>query len=162
MRICAASGLGGAADKCYLLGVTKPKPPRFLRFNSYSPQDWDLATMRIRSSYFKVKDMQAEVNFWRVLLNLEPTKSSTHWSEFLIAGQRIGFLLNDFDEKLVGCSSVPVLEVDEGAMEATVLRAKDAGAVVVLDGLSNPAMNSIVLASPGGHEFELCKCKAHE
>ncbi len=118
--------------------------------------------MRIRSSYFKVKDMQAEVNFWRALLELEPTKSSSHLSEFLIAGQRIGFLLNDFGEELVGCSNVPVLEVDQGAMEATVTRAKGAGAAVVLDGLSNPKMNSIVLASPGGHEFELCNCKAPE
>jgi len=69
---------------------------------------------------------------------------------------------NTIGEKLVGCSSVPVLEVDEGTMEATVARAKSAGAVVVLDGLSNPKMNSIVLASPGGHEFELCNCKAHD
>ena len=106
--------------------------------------------------------MELEVNFWRKLLESEPTKSSSHWSEFLLAGQRIGFLLNDFGEELVGCSSVPVLEVDEGTMEAAVSRAKNAGAVVVLDGLSNPKMNSIVLASPGGHEFELCNCKAHE
>ena len=106
--------------------------------------------------------MEAEVNFWRTLLELEPTKSSTHWSEFLVAGQRLGFLLNDFGEDLVGCSSVPVLEVDEGAMPATLIRAKAAGAAVVLDGLSDPKMNSIVLASPGGHEFELCNCKAHE
>jgi Glyoxalase-like domain len=106
--------------------------------------------------------MDAELSFWRALLDLEPIKETSHWSEFMIAGQRIGFLLNDFGEELVGCSSVPVLEVDEGAMEATVARAKNAGAVVVLDGLSNPKMNSIVLASPGGHEFELCNCKAHE
>ena len=106
--------------------------------------------------------MQAEVDFWQALLELAPSKSSSHWSEFLISGQRVGFLLNDFGEELIGCSSVPVLEVDEGTMEATVTRAKGAGASVVLDGLNNPKMNSIVLASPGGHEFELCNCKAHE
>ena len=117
--------------------------------------------MRIRSSYFKVKNMQAEVDFWRALLELEPTKSSSHWSEFLVAGQRLGFLLNDFGDELVACSSVPVLEVDEGAMEAAVARAKNAGAVVVHDGLNDPKMRSIVLASPGGHEFELCNWKAH-
>ena len=105
--------------------------------------------------------MKAEVDFWRALLELEPTKSTSHWSEFLVAGQRLGFLLNDFGEELVGCSCVPVLEVDVGAMEATVARAKGAGAVVVLDGLSDPKMNSIVLASPGGHEFELCNCMVH-
>ena len=118
--------------------------------------------MRIRSMYFKVKDMQAEIDFWRALLEQDPAKSSPHWSEFIVAGQRLGFLLNDFGEELVGCSSVPVLEVDEGTMEATISRAKSAGAVVILDGLSNPKMNSIVLASPEGHEFELCNCKAHE
>lgn len=47
-------------------------------------------------------------------------------------------------------------------MASTVDRARRAGAVVVLDGLSNPAMNSIVLATPGGHEFELCTCGAHD
>lgn len=118
--------------------------------------------MRVRSTYFKVKDMQAEIEFWQALLAQDPAKTSPHWSEFIVAGQRLGFLLNDFGEELVGCSSVPVLEVDEGTMEATIIRAKNAGAIVILDGLSNPKMNSIVLASPGGHEFELCNCKAHE
>ena len=118
--------------------------------------------MQVRSTYFKVKDMQAEVKFWHGLLQAEPTKSSTHWSEFMVGGTRIGFLLNDFGDKLKGCNSVPVLEVDAGTMEATVARAKAAGATVVLDGLSNPKMNSIVLATPGGHEFELCNCKAHD
>jgi len=118
--------------------------------------------MRVRSNYFKVDNMQAEVAFWSSLLQAEPIKSSTHWSEFMVGSVRIGFLLNDFGDKLQGCNSVPVLEVDDGAMEATVVRAKAAGATVVLDGLANPKMNSIVLASPGGHEFELCNCKAHD
>ncbi len=117
--------------------------------------------MRVRSNYFKVTDMQAEVAFWGSLLQAEPTKSSSHWSEFTVGSTRIGFLLNDFGDKLEGCSSVPVLEVDDGTMEATVARAKAAGASVVLDGLANPKMSSIVLATPGGHEFELCNCKAH-
>ena len=118
--------------------------------------------LRVRSNYFKVTDMQAEVVFWRSLLQAEPLKSSAHWSEFMVGSTRIGFLLKDFGDKLEGCSSVPVLEVDDGTMEATVVRAKAAGATVVLDGLSDPKMNSIVLASPGGHEFELCNCKAHD
>ena len=116
--------------------------------------------MRVRSNYFKVTHMPSEVAFWSSLLQAEPIKSGTHWSEFMVGSTRIGFLLNDFGDTLEGCSSVPVLEVDDGAMEATVARAKAAGATVVLDGLSNPKMNSIVLASPGGHEFELCNCKA--
>jgi hypothetical protein len=118
--------------------------------------------MRVRSTYFKVQDMEAEVSFWRTLLQSEPIKASAHWSEFMVAGTRIGFLLNDFDEQLSGCSSVPVFEVDDGEMTTTIARAKHAGATVVLDGLGNPKMNSIVLASPGGHEFELCNCKVHD
>ena len=118
--------------------------------------------MKVRSSYFKIKDMAAEVAFWRALLQIEPAKSSTHWSEFLVGGVRLGFLLNDFGEVLIGCSCVPVLEVETGTMASTVARAKGAGATVVLDGLENPKMNSIVMASPGGHEFELCHCKDHE
>lgn len=118
--------------------------------------------MRVRSSYLKVKNMPAEVAFWKALLEQEPTKTGPNWTEFMIAGQRLGLLLNDFGEELVGCSCVPVLEVDEGRMEETVVRAKDAGAAVILDGLKNPKMNSIVLASPGGHEFELCNCTAHQ
>jgi hypothetical protein len=118
--------------------------------------------MRVRSIYFKVLNMDAEVAFWRVLLQSETTKSSTHWSEFLVGRTRLGFLLNDFGEELAGCSSVPVFEVDDGQMALTLARAKTAGATVVLDGLANPNMNSVVLASPGGYEFELCNCRVHD
>ena len=118
--------------------------------------------MRVRSSYFKVQNMKAEVQFWRSLLQSEPSKESPQWSEFMLGSARIGFLLNDFGENLLGCSCVPVLEVEEGTMNEVVSRAKSCGATVVLDGLSNPKMNSIVMASPGGHEFELCNCGQHE
>ena len=60
--------------------------------------------MRVRSNYFKVTDMQAEVSFWRSLLQAEPIKSSVHWSEFMVGGTRIGFLVNDSGDELVGCS----------------------------------------------------------
>ncbi|MCA3218195.1 MAG: hypothetical protein ING59_06490 [Burkholderiales bacterium] len=58
-------------------------------------------TLRVRSYYFKVKDMDAEVRFWRTLLEVEPVKSGPRWSEFLIAGRRIGILPKDFGEELV-------------------------------------------------------------
>ena len=74
---------------------------------------------------------------------------------------RVGFLLNDFGEELKGSACVPVLEFEAADLLAALDRAKSAGATVVLDGLNNPKMNSIVLASPGGHEFELCNCAAH-
>ena len=46
--------------------------------------------MKVRSSYFKIKDMEAEVAFWRSLLQIEPAKSSAHWSEFMVGSVRIG------------------------------------------------------------------------
>ena len=118
--------------------------------------------MRVRSSYFKVLNMEQEVAFWRAVLQTEPLKASSHWSEFKIGGVRIGFLLNDFGEELKGSACVPVLEFEPTELSSAVERARSAGATVVLDGLNNPKMNSIVLASPSGHEFELCNCAAHE
>ena len=115
--------------------------------------------MRIRSTYFKVQDMASAVRFWQSLLRLEPIKQSAHWSEFKIGEVRLGFLLNDFEEQSSGNSSVLVIELESSDLPAFVERAKALGASVVLDGLNNPKMNSIVFATPSGHEFELCNCK---
>ena len=115
--------------------------------------------MRIRSVYFKVKEMSPAVGFWRSLLQQEPIKESSHWSEFKVGEVRLGFLLNDFGEEISGNSSVPVIELEPSELPAFIERAKSHGATVVLDGLDNPKMNSIVLAAPFGQEFELCKCK---
>lgn len=115
--------------------------------------------MRVRSTYFKVKDMAASVAFWKALLQREPAKASAHWSEFVIGDVRLGFLLNDFEEEIKGNSAVPVLEASPSELPDLVARAKALGATVVLDGLEDPGMSSIVLAAPSGHEFELCNCR---
>jgi catechol 2,3-dioxygenase-like lactoylglutathione lyase family enzyme len=115
--------------------------------------------MRVRSTYFKVEDMPACVAFWRTFLQLEPAKESAHWSEFVLGDVRLGLLLNDFDERIEGNSAVPVLEASASELPELVERAKSLGATVVLDGLADPEMNSIVLATPSGHEFELCNCR---
>jgi hypothetical protein len=117
--------------------------------------------MRVRSSYFKVLNMAQELAFWRAFLQTEPLKTSSHWSEFKIGEARIGLLLNDFGEELKGSACVPVIEFEPAELAGAIERARSGGATVVLDGLNNPKMNSIVLASPGGHEFELCHCAAH-
>lgn len=115
--------------------------------------------MRVRSTYFKVQDVANAVTFWQSLLQQEPVKQSTHWAEFLIGEVRLGFLLNDFGETICGNSAVPVLELEPSELREFVERAKLLGASTVLDGLDNPKMNSIVMATPTGHEFELCNCK---
>jgi hypothetical protein len=116
------------------------------------------AAMRIRSTYFKVKDMPASVAFWKGFLQQEPEKESTHWSEFILGEVRLGLLLNDFDEEIGGNGSVPVFESSPSELPELVAIAKSFGATVVFDGLANPKMNAIVFAAPSGHEFELCKC----
>ena len=105
--------------------------------------------------------MELEVAFWRSVLQLEPMKTTAHWSEFKVGEVRIGLLLNDFGEELKGSACVPVLEFEPPELLVAIERAKAAGATVVLDGLNNPKTNSIVLASTGGHEFELCNCASH-
>ena len=115
--------------------------------------------MRVRSTYFKVLDVANAVAFWQSLLQQEPVKQSAHWAEFLIGEVRLGFLLNDFGETISGNSAVPVLELEPSELREFVERAKSLGATTVLDGLDNPKMNSIVMAAPTGHEFELCNCK---
>ena len=114
--------------------------------------------MRIRSAYFKVTDMAVAVGFWTSFLQQQPVKHTSHWSEFLLGEVRLGFLLNDFGEEISGNGCVPVFEFVADEIAAVVDRAKSLGATVILDGLADPKMNSIVMAAPSGHEFELCNC----
>lgn len=111
--------------------------------------------MRLRTVYFKVVDMADALAFWSALFQREPSKHSTRWSEFLLGDVRIGFLLNDFGEVTSGQGCVPVFELGIGELGPMLDRARQLGATVVFDGLADPAMNGIVLSSPGGQEFEL-------
>lgn len=114
--------------------------------------------MRLRIAYLKVKDIEAETGFWEAFLDRRAHRKSPRWSEFALGEVRLGLLLNDFGEVLTGSACVPVFEFDGDALSAAIERAKRLGASVVLDGLADPNMKSIVLASPEGHEFELCGC----
>jgi len=114
--------------------------------------------MRIRTAYFKVMDMEKSVAFWESLLEHSPNTRSARWSEFIVGEVRLGLLLNDFGDEVVGSGCVPVFEFEAVELEPFLRRAKNLGATVVLDGLNNPNMKSIVIANPDGHEFELCMC----
>jgi hypothetical protein len=114
--------------------------------------------MKIRTVYFKVLEMTPAVAFWQALLQLPPVKQSSHWSEFKLGEVRLGLLLNDFDESVSGAACVPVLECADSEIGALIERAKSLGAMVVVDGLDNPKMKSVVLATSFGSEFELCCC----
>jgi catechol 2,3-dioxygenase-like lactoylglutathione lyase family enzyme len=114
--------------------------------------------MRIRTAYFKVTDMERSVTFWENLLKLSPSRKSERWTEFTVGEVRLGLLLNDFGEELVGSACVPVFEFDSSGLKDFLNRAKALGATILLDGLDDGTMKSIVLLGPDGHEFELCTC----
>jgi predicted lactoylglutathione lyase len=116
--------------------------------------------MKLRTVYLKVSDMEKSASFWQQVLEIAPQRQSARWTEFMLGEVRLGLLLNDFHDDFNGSGSVPVFEFDDEALRAFLKRAKANGATVVLDGLADEAMKSIVLCSPDGHEFELCTCHA--
>jgi catechol 2,3-dioxygenase-like lactoylglutathione lyase family enzyme len=114
--------------------------------------------MKLRTVYLKVGNMNEAAAFWQQVLERAPQRQSPKWTEFLIGDVRLGLLLNDFGDDFDGSGAVPVFEFEKDALLAFLDRAKANGAKVVVDGLDDPNMKSIVLRSPDGHEFELCTC----
>ena len=113
--------------------------------------------MKIRTLYFKVKDIEGATQFWEQLLQIRPHKSFERWREFWCGTIRLGLLLNDFNDPFQGSGCVPVFEFEDNVLREYIARAKKLGAEVVLDGLENPQLKSIVFRDPFGHEFELSK-----
>jgi hypothetical protein len=110
--------------------------------------------MKVRTIYFRVIDMKPSADFWKAFLRTEPNKTFPDWQEFLVGGVRIAILR---DKKLEhsGSGCVPVFEVPDDELTDAISRAKGLGAKVVLDGLEDPEVRSIVFADPAGHEFEI-------
>ena len=113
--------------------------------------------MKIRTVYQKVPDLGSAKNFWTAFLGISPSKDSPKWCEFQLENIRFALLLNDYGDKFQGSNSVPVFELSEAEMGAKVEKAKALGATVVLDGLADPKVQSIVLKDRQGNEFELSK-----
>ena len=113
--------------------------------------------MKIRTIYFKIYDMPAAVRFWATLLQLQPHKHTPQWAEFWCGNVRLGLLLNDFGDVVQGAGCVPVFEFTDDVLPDYLHRAKILGAQVVMDGLNDPQLRSIVFRCPFGHEFELSK-----
>lgn len=111
--------------------------------------------MKIRTIYFKVDDMKKAVKFWKSLLEVEPHKKFDKWHEFMVGNLRLGLLLNDFDDKFTGSNCVPVFEFSDKELPKYIEKAKKAGAKVILDGLDDDNMKSIVFEDTFGNQFEL-------
>lgn len=113
--------------------------------------------MKIRTIYQKVKNMEAARFFWESFFSLKPSKSSPKWCQFDLENINFALLLNVFDDELKGSNTVPVFELPEDEIVKVVEKAKALSCVVVIDGLSSPDMQSIVLKDPSGNEFEISK-----
>jgi len=113
--------------------------------------------MKIRTIYFKVKNMVRAVDFWQKLLEVNPHKTWPEWHEFMIGDLRLGLLLSDEDDKYSGSNCVPVFEFSHDELPKYIDRAKSLGAKVVFDGLDDPDVLSIVFADTSGNQFELSK-----
>ncbi len=101
--------------------------------------------------------MDKAVSFWQTILEVEPHKTGPKWHEFMVGQLRLGLLLNDFDDKFQGSNCVPVFEFADEELPAYIDRAKQAGAKVLVDGLEDPNLKSIVFQDPWGNEFELSR-----
>jgi predicted enzyme related to lactoylglutathione lyase len=102
--------------------------------------------------------MERATTFWENLLERSPNRKSETWVAFSLGEVRFGLLLNDFGDEFAGSGCVPVFEFNISDLHIFLDRAKTLGAKVVLDGLNDETMKSVVLSDPEGHEFELCSC----
>ena len=113
--------------------------------------------MKIRTVYQKVQNMESARIFWESFLDLKPAKSSKGWCGFQLENVNFALLLQEEGDDFKGSNTVPVFEFPETEIKKAVDKAKALGCMVVLDGLADPNMQSIVLKDPSGNEFEISK-----
>jgi catechol 2,3-dioxygenase-like lactoylglutathione lyase family enzyme len=110
--------------------------------------------MRIRTVYFKVRRLEDAAAFWQSLLGAPPTKTFPEWVEFRVGETNLGLLRADGPAR---GGAVPVLELPDDEVAASIARAKELGATVLLEGADHPdwPRTAAVLRDPFGNEFEL-------
>lgn len=114
--------------------------------------------MRVRTVYFKVRDLEPVQAWWEDFLGVKPTQAFARWSEFRVGEINLGFLHIDAAPPLGrGASCVPVLEFADDEVARRIARAKELGAKAVLEGSDHPDYpnTAAVLIDPFGNEFEV-------
>ena len=108
--------------------------------------------------YFKVRELEPAVAWWRRFLGCAPAKCFTSWCEFRIGDINLGLLAVPEHAPEAGRPScIPVLEFPDSEIEAAIARAKQLGASALLEGESHPdhPNTAAVLVDPFGNEFEV-------
>jgi catechol 2,3-dioxygenase-like lactoylglutathione lyase family enzyme len=113
--------------------------------------------MKIRTVYFKVRDIDAAADFWAKWLQVKPHKNVDTWREFWCGTVRLALLQAEQDDVYQGSGCVPVFEFDDHILTEYIERAKALGATILIDGLDDPDLRSLVMRDPFGHEFEISK-----
>lgn len=113
--------------------------------------------MKIRTIYFKSNDLKASKAFWQELLDMEPHKNFDGWVEFKLDNINLGIWPNDGSSKWSSSGTVPVFEFKDSELPAYIEKAQTLGAKVILNGLDDPNLLSVVFADPWGNEFEFSK-----
>ncbi|MFO0704805.1 MAG: VOC family protein [Candidatus Andersenbacteria bacterium] len=112
--------------------------------------------MKIRTIYFKVKNVKKAAAFWEGFLGVKPHKTFDEWYEFMTDNIRLGLYKNTGD-KFAGSNCIPVFEFSDAEVGQYVERAKELGAKVLFDSLNDPDVLSVGFRDPFGHEFEVSK-----
>ncbi len=113
--------------------------------------------MKIRTIYLKSNNLEAAKSFWSELIGLEPNKNTESWVEFKLDNINLGIWPNDGNDSWSGSNTVPVFEFQDHEIQKYIDKAKDLGATVIIDGLNNTNLLSIVFSDPWGNEFEISK-----
>lgn len=113
--------------------------------------------MKIRTVYFKVKNMDGARDFWHALLAVAPHKVGAWYSEFRLDNINLGLVFIEGDEEWSGANCVPVFELADADLPTYIDRAKSLGASVIIDGLEDQNLKSFVMADLWGNEFELSR-----
>jgi predicted enzyme related to lactoylglutathione lyase len=114
--------------------------------------------MKIRTVYFKVRDMEKAVAFWQGFFEQAPPKKSPYWSEFKSENINFGLLWDEeFQAENSRSNFVPVFEFKPTELEAMKDRAILQGAKILVDIKNHPDQKSYVLCDPFGNEFEITK-----
>lgn len=111
--------------------------------------------IKIRTVYFKSKDIKKLAKFWESFLGFAPHKNFDGWIEFKCANINLGLL--ELDEEIKNASCVPVFELADSEVAVWIDRARKAGAKEVFNELENPDILSIGFKDPDGNEFEVSK-----
>src|SRR5262249_53311254 len=95
--------------------------------------------MRVRTVYFKVRELKPVREWWRSFLAREPTKDFAEWCEFRVGDVNLGLLpLAEHTPGSGRPSCVPVLEFSDDEIVAVIARARQLAATVLLEGEAHP------------------------